>query len=216
MGIAIRIVGALGLHKEPFGLSGSSADLRRRVWWSLFCMDTFSCMTLGRPTFGRCRPSINVKLPSLCGNDIQEALATSPRIRHDQVAELDKKHVDWYEQLPLLLSTPQEATTAAISTIQTNIQWRYLNSRMLLYRSALLDYAMRLTPFSTLPPERRHVISQCRLIARESIVYIAENSISSLTAAWGSSWFMFQAVLVPFIYTLYKTLKDITTNQSKF
>ncbi|KAJ5657862.1 uncharacterized protein N7484_001511 [Penicillium longicatenatum] len=178
MGIAIRMVAALGLHEEPFGLSGSSADLWRRVWWSLFCLDTFSCMTLGRPTFGRCGPSINIKLPMLCGNDrslatvnlvestrfciiatqIQEALATSPRIRHDQVAELDKKLVDWYEQLPLLLTSPQEATTAAISTIQTNIQWRYLNSRMLLYRPALLNYAMRLTPFSTLPPEKRHVI----------------------------------------------------------
>ncbi|KAJ5663535.1 fungal-specific transcription factor domain-containing protein [Penicillium longicatenatum] len=194
MGVAIRMAAALGLHKEPFGLSGSSADLRRRVWWSLFCMDTFSCMTLGRPTSGRCGPSIIIKLPTLCGNDvsqvpliprshwynitltadlalaqrslatvnlvestrfciiatqIQEALATSPRIRHDQVAELDKKLVDWYEQLPLLLASPQEATTAAISTIQTNIQWRYLNSRMLLYRPALLDYAMGLTLFST-------------------------------------------------------------------
>lgn len=71
MGVAVRMAAALGLHKEQCNSSGPSADLRRRVWWSLFCLDTFGCMTLGRPTFGRFGPSIGIKPPGLCGNDVR-------------------------------------------------------------------------------------------------------------------------------------------------
>jgi hypothetical protein len=71
MGVAVRMAAALGLHKEQCNSSGPSADLGRRVWWSLFCLDTFGCMTLGRPTFGRFGPSISIKPPTLCGSDVR-------------------------------------------------------------------------------------------------------------------------------------------------
>lgn len=72
-GVAIRMATALGLHKEfsnsdnvanqrtPAGTS--SEVLRKRVWWSLFIVDTWGCMTLGRPTFGRLGRAITVKIP---------------------------------------------------------------------------------------------------------------------------------------------------------
>lgn len=70
MGAALRMAAALGFHKEfsdspegPNKQNVSSADLKRRVWWSLFCMDTWGGMTLGRPSMGRFGPTITVKLP---------------------------------------------------------------------------------------------------------------------------------------------------------
>lgn len=60
----------LGLHREfadnremSSKEKSLSMDLKRRVWWSLFCLDTCGCMTLGRPGLGRIGPTITVKLP---------------------------------------------------------------------------------------------------------------------------------------------------------
>jgi hypothetical protein len=72
-GVAIRMATALGLHKD-FSNRYGTADcrvqansallaLRRRIWWSVFIVDTWGCMTLGRPTFGRLRRGVTVKLP---------------------------------------------------------------------------------------------------------------------------------------------------------
>lgn len=68
MGAALRMAATLGLHKEfgEVGVGGKeidSTEVKRRVWWSLFCMDTWGCMTLGRPSMGRLGPTITVKLP---------------------------------------------------------------------------------------------------------------------------------------------------------
>lgn len=72
MGAALRMAAALGLHKEfadtrqlPSPTKLASMDLKRRVWWSLFCMDTWAGMTLGRPSMGRIGSTITVK-PPLC------------------------------------------------------------------------------------------------------------------------------------------------------
>lgn len=71
MGAALRMAVGLGLHKEfaearqsPNSARLASIDLKRRVWWSLFCMDTWGGMTLGRPSMGRFGPNITVKSPN--------------------------------------------------------------------------------------------------------------------------------------------------------
>lgn len=71
MGAALRMAAGLGLHKEfadsrqaPNSAKLASIDLKRRVWWSLFCMDTWGGMTLGRPSMGRFGPNITVKPPN--------------------------------------------------------------------------------------------------------------------------------------------------------
>lgn len=76
MGAALRMAAALGLHKEfaesrqlPSPAKIASMDLKRRVWWSLFCMDTWAGMTLGRPSMGRMGSTITVK-PPLCRDKV--------------------------------------------------------------------------------------------------------------------------------------------------
>lgn len=71
LGAALRMSATLGLHKEfseshqiPSPARLASMDLKRRVWWSLFVMDTWAGMTLGRPSMGRFGPWITVKSPN--------------------------------------------------------------------------------------------------------------------------------------------------------
>lgn len=70
MGAALRMAATMGLHKEfgagkeaPDKEKAFSMDHKRRLWWSLFCMDTWGCGTLGRPSMGRLGPTITVKPP---------------------------------------------------------------------------------------------------------------------------------------------------------
>ncbi|EPY52178.1 transcription factor Thi1 [Schizosaccharomyces cryophilus OY26] len=50
-GLAVKTAISLGLHKncEDLTLSQSSRELRNRLWWSVFCIDRFISIAMGRP-----------------------------------------------------------------------------------------------------------------------------------------------------------------------
>ncbi|KAK2810166.1 hypothetical protein FQN50_003136 [Emmonsiellopsis sp. PD_5] len=239
-GAALRMAAALGLHKEfadsdekiNNGLSSSvSVDVRRRVWWSLFCVDTWGCMTLGRPTLGRSGPAITAKLPN-CGSmgdstntlilienigfckiatQIQDALAAAPLLSYSEMDGLDNQLVNWYKHLPDLLKT-YEPCSNPISTARMLMRWRYYNLRILLHRPVLLSYAIRRIPYIALRTEERLAIDKCRSIASEAIYDIANSEITNPTAAWGTVWHIFQATLVPLLSLVIVT-NSPTTNE---
>ncbi|EGY13708.1 uncharacterized protein VDAG_00390 [Verticillium dahliae VdLs.17] len=73
LGAAIRMASALGLHRESLAQSASdmvAAETRRRTWWSLFCLDTWATTTMGRPSFGRWGPAINISPPEFGINQV--------------------------------------------------------------------------------------------------------------------------------------------------
>lgn len=68
IGAILRMATALGLHREPppeEQFDAAVIETRRRTWWTLFCLDTWGTTTLGRPSFGRWGPAINVQPPKL-------------------------------------------------------------------------------------------------------------------------------------------------------
>lgn len=76
LGAAHRFGIALGLHREsrrhPTITDADESqrywkrvEMRRRTWWSLFCLDTWASMTQGRPTCGRWdNTTMNTPLPT--------------------------------------------------------------------------------------------------------------------------------------------------------
>jgi hypothetical protein len=51
-GLAIRLAFQLGLHRCPVqipSLSSKEAELRKRLFWSIFCIDRYICIRLGNP-----------------------------------------------------------------------------------------------------------------------------------------------------------------------
>lgn len=81
VGAAIRMASALGLHRESL-VQGTSdvgaAETRRRTWWSLFCLDTWATTTMGRPSFGRWGPAINIRPPEFGINQVSNLILTVP------------------------------------------------------------------------------------------------------------------------------------------
>lgn len=80
MGAALRMAIAMGLHREPVHHTkdrpGSGGHVlqesKRRVWWSLFCLDSWASFTLGRPSLGRWDPeTVTAKLPKGLSNSVR-------------------------------------------------------------------------------------------------------------------------------------------------
>jgi hypothetical protein len=84
MGAAMRIACSLGLHREYLFSESSQryidsnedkakdapwiAEVRRRTWWSLFCLDTWATTTTGRPSLGRLSRGVTVHEPGKTSN----------------------------------------------------------------------------------------------------------------------------------------------------
>ncbi|GKZ24690.1 hypothetical protein AbraCBS73388_011684 [Aspergillus brasiliensis] len=225
MGAALRMAAALGLHKEvsdgQYGNSRNklfSVDHKRRVWWSLFCLDTWGGMTLGRPSMGRLGPTITVKLPHYreTGNvldllpllenvrfckiatQIQEVLAVAPLTKPHEMAHLDSQLLEWYDNLPYILKD-HEPCSESIAITRTVMKWRYYNQRMLLYRPTLLSYAMRRVPYIVLRSEERTAIERCREIAEATIQDVAAKAQFHQMSGWNAVWLIFQAAMVPLL-----------------
>ncbi|KAJ5625741.1 hypothetical protein N7510_002050 [Penicillium lagena] len=234
MGAALRMAVSLGLHREhpnrrqPTNDSAraqttdsnkaSLTDLKRRIWWSLFCLDTWACVTLGRPSMGRSGPAITVKSPSgqdkenildilplienirftKIATEIQEALAAVPLVRSPEMSRGGAQLLQWWENLPPVLKD-HEPCSEKISIVRTNMRWRYLNQLMLLYRPVLLNYAIRRAPYITLQAEECAAIEKCREAAEQTIESIAATNKMDQFICWNAVWMIFQATMVPLV-----------------
>ncbi|BFZ61319.1 hypothetical protein YB2330_002383 [Saitoella coloradoensis] len=56
VGIAIRVSQSFGLHRKAGsqsvrddGIDGANSEMRKRVWWTLYALETYIASTLGRP-----------------------------------------------------------------------------------------------------------------------------------------------------------------------
>lgn len=224
MGAAFRIALALGLHREPVNADGGSIstggkkdsklETRRRIWWCLFCLDTWGGMTLGRPTLGRWDPgAMDISLPSefkdsdiltffltctqrfcVLATKMQQHFANINTWNCHGIQALDQEVLDWFQSTP---SPFPPACPERLLTAQYMMQNRYWNLRLLLYRPALLSWAARTTSFHSLQPDEQYAIQQCRLIACHAIDHIAAQ-MHPLTKIriWIASWYLYQACLV--------------------
>jgi hypothetical protein len=228
VGAAIRMASALGLHREslahsPTGCNNevAAAETRRRTWWSLFCLDTWATTTMGRPSFGRWGPAINIRPPEASissGRDsaqhagilplienikfckiatgIQDMLAISPLLQTEDRCNLDGQLVNWYSNLPWLLRT-SDPCAEPLYIARCIMKWRYQNLRMLLHRPVLLNLAS-----SNASHAAEHdiaAIEACRDLAQQTIEDIAREWTRNQMSGWNAVWFLYQAAMIPLV-----------------
>ncbi|KAI5923647.1 fungal-specific transcription factor domain-containing protein [Camillea tinctor] len=228
VGAAIRMASALGLHREslahgPTGTSNeiAAAETRRRTWWSLFCLDTWATTTMGRPSFGRWGPAINIRPPETgitSGRDsaqhagilplienikfckiataIQDMLAISPLLRTEDRCNLDGQLVNWYSNLPWLLRTT-DPCAEPLYMARCIMKWRYQNLRMLLHRPVLLNLAS--SGASHAAEHDIAAIEACRDLAKQTIEDIAREWTRNQMSGWNAVWFLYQAAMIPLV-----------------
>lgn len=246
-GAAFRMACSLGLHREyhnPALKDGAAAQslapsmsrlhsrilhpgMRRRIWWSLFCLDTWASITTGRPSLGRISVGVTVRelgnemeneadpqalydmkiLPLIyntkyckISTEIQDYLAASALINAGDLNRLDEEVVQWYESLPAILTTdPKDTVPSFLHTCRLVMKWRTQNLRIILHRPYLLSTALRRAAFAELGPEERAAVGKCRSVASRAIEDISSDCSEDLISGWNGVWLCFQACFVPLV-----------------
>jgi hypothetical protein len=227
LGAAIRMASALGLHRESLAQSSSdiiAAETRRRTWWSLFCLDTWATTTMGRPSFGRWGPAINIRPPEFGVNanrdsaahagilplienikfckiatQIQDMLAITPLLNTEDRCNLDAQLVAWYTSLPWLLRTT-DPCAEPLYMARCLMKWRYQNLRMLLHRPVLLSLASSgLNPHTQACDADLAAIETCRDLAAQTVDDIAREWARNQMSGWNAVWFLYQSAMVPLV-----------------
>ncbi|KAK1477133.1 fungal specific transcription factor domain-containing protein [Colletotrichum cuscutae] len=230
LGAAIRMASALGLHRESLAQGSSdiaAAETRRRTWWSLFCLDTWATTTMGRPSFGRWGPAINIRPPEFgisqgrdsaqhagilplienikfckIATQIQDLLAISPLLRAEDRYNLDGQLVNWYSSLPWLLRTT-DPCAEPLYIARCIMKWRYQNLRMLLHRPVLLSLASN-GSLSHVAEQDVTAIETCRELAKQTIEDIAREWTRNQMSGWNAVWFLYQAAMIPLVSTFWE------------
>ncbi|KAF1811737.1 hypothetical protein P152DRAFT_418407 [Eremomyces bilateralis CBS 781.70] len=245
---ALSIACSLGLHREypgerptstANGADGSNipvhqgskvdsrlAEMRRRAWWSLYCLEAWATTTSGRPSIGT-SPAITVREPgeaphqTLDPNDpeslktlplihnapfckislkIQDRLATTPLLPFEELLQFDQDLVRWYEELPSMLTTDKEETIPSyLRTPRTVMNWRFQNLRIVLHRPFLLSTALKRTSPANMTAEEKIAVKKCRQAAEQTIEDISAGIKEELISGWNGVWLAYQAAFVPLI-----------------
>jgi Fungal specific transcription factor domain len=224
MGAAYRIAIALGLHREPVivtsgvndAISTRGSQIRRQIWWCLFCLDTWGSMTLGRPTLGRWEPkTMNVCSASdvekrdeailsldaarefcILATKVQDRFAQLPPITAAEMHAFDLAVQQWHENLPSSFCDLCSCASSLRSS-QYIMQNRYHNLRLLIYRPVLLSYASRAMPFDSLQPDEQAAVQECRAIACAAVEQTeAMMCMPSKLRVWSGAWYLYQASMV--------------------
>ncbi|KAM5445701.1 hypothetical protein MaudCBS49596_007256 [Microsporum audouinii] len=104
LGQAIRNGQALNLDRDVSGYSPLETEKRRRIWWELFCCDTFQSMCMSRTPLIHC-PAPKIPFPANCndeditesfteGRPIEEPTETSANILRAEVFLVMRKLFD--------------------------------------------------------------------------------------------------------------------------
>ncbi|KAL4922793.1 fungal-specific transcription factor domain-containing protein [Aspergillus aurantiobrunneus] len=226
MGASLRMAVTLGLQREPcipghFSVeptSLASQELRRRIWWSLSCLETWGHETLGRPNMDCFGPSITVNRPRVLDKEsyfrilplieniqyakisskIQESLAALPTLTPTEMFALDSQLLQWWENLPPVLKYHQPCPQS-LFVVRTVMRWRFYNQRILLHRPILLNFAMRRVPFNAVRVEERGAIEKCHNNAELVIQDISGITELNQVIGWNAVWLLFQAAMIPLI-----------------
>ncbi|KAK9320229.1 fungal-specific transcription factor domain-containing protein [Lipomyces orientalis] len=227
-GAAIRMSYGLCLHRDlPHSQEKKIGfihnEIRRRTWWTLYCMDVVGVATLGRPTFSDSSSGITISLPSnydenvkapivgritdysclwaevaLCRilTKIERLMLTSDVPSPSEVEALDAELVRWHQSLPNYI---KENTDSRRHMACCTLRWRYQNIRILLHRSTLLNAMLKRNSTDSLPLDIKAIVMQCRNVAKETISDISANWLPNQLSCWSAVWYIFQAALIPLL-----------------
>ncbi|KAI1616504.1 transcriptional regulatory protein GAL4 [Exophiala viscosa] len=233
MGATLKIATMLGLHRDysegvgpakaKVERAANSIEMRRRIWWCTFMLDTWAANTLGRPSMGRTSPAITAKSPQepigqsstmltlvqenirfcIISTKMEDALAICPLLDEHDRHTLDAAHVEWFGNSSVQMQTPISANEPpGITTLKNVMRWRYCTNRIFLHRPVLLWYAMRKITWDKLSDERRTAIELCREACADLIHDITSTWRGykpCQMSGWNAVWLIYQAVMVPLL-----------------
>lgn len=245
MGACMRLATALGLHRDYPASSESaksvrSMELRRRIWWSIFILESWAGYGLGRPSMGRLSQATTAKVPyapiesskllqplmhenikfCVITTRIQDALAHSPIIMEAERQALDTALTEWYREANKNAIESEWSARAphGVRVIKTILNWRCLLCRVLIYRPVMLWAATVKMAFSQLPREKRDAIRVCCEATKELINCVVttwQDPRPSSFSGWTATWLLYQALMVPLLHLFADTTDGEVNAQNR-
>ncbi|RGP80679.1 beta-mannosidase [Fusarium longipes] len=224
MGATLQMAVAMGLHRvqiaQPYSAdtyhrTNGSPITRVRTWWSILCLDTWASSTLGRPSMRYWDPTTTLTSPmsalenldygtiSLAASErfcriatgIQERLIQLPLISSDEINAFDRDLRDWKDSLHAFL-THREQCPPSLNIARTVLHWRWITTRLTLYRPSLLTMALHQKPWGQTSTAEAIHARTCLEIAKEGVQIIELDWSSNQVLCWNSAWNLFQVSLV--------------------
>ncbi|GAA5987742.1 hypothetical protein JCM10908_007194 [Rhodotorula pacifica] len=163
LGIATRMATSLGLHRElpSWQITPHEREVRRRLWWTVFCFDAGACITFGRPILLPAGEA-DVQMVHNVSDRAFPPSATSvpppspePTMYTSLIhqASFHRLGNQWKAGLPSWMHPTPEAGQAypRFSFSAHKLFWRYSNLRIILHRRAFLERALKGAPLAPLP-----------------------------------------------------------------
>ncbi|KAJ2898236.1 C6 transcription factor [Zalerion maritima] len=232
LGAAIRMASALGLHRESLAQGSNevavAAETRRRTWWSLFCLDTWATTTMGRPSFGRWGPAINIRPPEFGIGNVTAANGASrdsaqhagvlPLIENIKFCKIATQIQDLLAISPLLPAEDRCNFDGQLVSWYRSLPWLlrttdpcaeplYIARCIMKWRYQNLRMLLhRPVLLSLASANSTHAaepdvaaVDVCRDLAKQTIDDIAREWTRNQMSGWNAVWFLYQAAMVPLV-----------------
>ncbi|KAG5775996.1 hypothetical protein H9Q73_010338 [Fusarium xylarioides] len=126
---------------------------------------------------------------------VQQRLARLPLISPDEIDEFDHELIAWKDSLHMFLGH-REQCPPSINTARAILWWRWITTRLTLYRPGLLITALRQKPWGQENTREAAHARKCVQIAKEGVDLMALDWVSNQFLCWNSAWNLFQVSLV--------------------
>ena len=126
-------------------------------------------------------------------------MVESPLLAPAETAACDAQILKWYEELPSILSDPEEPCPEFLQRVRLIMKWRFQNLRIVLHRPHVLTTALRRCSWNMLSAEEKIAVNKCRIVALKNIEDISQGCMPDLISGWNAVWFCFQACMVPLV-----------------
>jgi hypothetical protein len=116
---------------------------------------------------------------------IQDKISASPLIPFDDLVQFDAALVQWWEDLPSMLTKdPESSIPSFLRVPRLVMKWRYQNQRIILNRPYLLSSALRKIPYESLGVEEKLAVGKCRIVAAKTIEDISKECKEDVISGW--------------------------------
>ncbi|KAF4965149.1 hypothetical protein FSARC_7016 [Fusarium sarcochroum] len=150
---------------------------------------------LNKPNMAVAVMGATIRMAIAMGLHREDRLIQLPLISPDEVNEFDNDLLAWKDSLHMFLAH-REQCPPNLNIARAILWWRWITTRLTLYRPGLLVTVLRRKPWDEVKDEERIHARKCIEIAKEGVDLMSLDWSPNQIICWNSAWNLFQMTLV--------------------
>ncbi|KAH7209882.1 hypothetical protein DER44DRAFT_839580 [Fusarium oxysporum] len=206
MGATLQMAVAMGLHRVQASQSSTnttchpaSGSIATRIrtyegYWDPAITLTSPMSVLQDLDYGTISLAASERFCRIATR-VQQRLTQLPLISPEEVDEFDRELIAWKDSLHMFLAH-REQCPPCVNTARAILWWRWITTRLTLYRPGLLITALRQKPWGQEATREAIDARKCIQVAKEGVDLMTLDWVSNQFLCWNSAWNLFQVSLV--------------------